>query len=267
MKTAVTCLMTTAFILTGGALAAEPTNFEELKAYVGKVAGTYDTYKMDMTMTANTQGMEINFTGQVIGKGEEVKMDVDMDMMGQIMKMTMITDADNMMHMLIDAAGQKQAMKMDMNVMKEIAEEMGVPESLLNQNAMGNMGNPKMMLDQFGDFYDVTFKGKEKLGDEDVYVVSAVLNEKTIESMSKNPAMAEGVAMAKGMATTVYVSAKDGFVRKTVQGDPEMPTNTMTYSNIELNTEIPDDTFVLQVPDGMQVMDMTEMLKMQLGNL
>lgn len=266
MKTAMIGLMCIGLMLTRGAFAADPTNFEELKDYVAKKAGTYETYRMDLNMSANVQGMDMTYTGKIAGKGKQTKMDMDMDMMGQLMKMSMITDADNVLHMLVDGAGQKQAIKMDLNVLKDLAEEMGVPESMLNQNSMTGVGNPSEMLEQFDEYYDVEFKGKEKLDGEDVYVIGATINEETLKTMASNPTMAQGVAAMK-VGTTVYVSAKDGFVRKTVQGAPDQPTVTMTFTNIELNPSIPDETFVFKAPEGMQVMDMTDMLRAQLGNL
>jgi len=265
MKTTTTCLMILGLIFAGNAFAADPTNFEELKAHVGKTAGTHASYKMDMVMTMNMQGMEMKYTGKLTGKGEKMKMDMDMDMMGQIMKMTMVMGGDNMMHMYMDGMGQKQAMKMNMDVIKEMAEEMGVPESALNQNSMNSLGNPKEMLEQFESFYDVEFKGKQKLGDEDVYVVNAKIKSETVESMSGNPATAQ--ALATMTENALYIGVEDGMIRKLVSGDPAEPAMTQTYSNIEINPDVSDDIFELNLPEGIQVMDLTEMMKAQMGNL
>jgi hypothetical protein len=272
MKSAVTNLMIAGLVFTGSVYAAEPTNFDELKAYVKKANGSYDSYKMDVTISMNMMGAGMTYTGKIAGKGEQLKMDMAMAFFGRTMKMSMIRDADEALYLVADGPGGKEAARLDLNVVKEKAADMGVPETVLIGELVGEIDSLRHLLDELGQVldefdenYDVTFEGKEELDDVEVYVVTAKLNDELVAKESGNLIF----QMLNGMNSpiTVYVGAKDGYVRKTVQGKPERPFGEITIKNLELNSDLPDDTFVFVAPPGTQVQDITEQMISQLGDL
>ena len=193
-----------------GAVAAEPKNIEELKKHFSSVSVenlsfTAD-YAMEMDMSAMGQAGaagEMSMIGKMTAKGEKMRITMKMNMGealgGMVMDMDMAMDENMVMHMRIDMQGMIQAMKMDMNVMKEIAEEMGIPASALNSGnmGMGMMGNPSKILEMYEDMYDLEFLGKETLNDEEVFVIGAAMKSDTLENLTSNPLLAAQAGMFK----------------------------------------------------------------------
>jgi len=258
------------------AFAADTTTVEELKAHFKAVAGEVDTftgdYKISMDMAAAGQpappGMgTMDIGGTLLVRAESMRMDISMEVpMGdQVMVMKMkILKMDGMMNMMMDMNGMIQAMKMDLTVLSELAESLGVPESALNSNDMGMsmMGNPAKMLEKLEETATLTVDGKETLDGEEVYVLSAKPKEEMLESLQKLPVLQQQAGMfTQGMK--VYLGAKDGIMRKMEMGN----FMTMTLGNIDLEAEISDADLELVIPDGIQVIDMTEMLKGMFGNM
>lgn len=280
MRTFSKCLFITLLMIGVGALAAEPSTIAELKKHFESVASERESLICDYSMTmdmasaagaqAGALGMgETEMKGTMTVKGEQMRMDMDMDMsmtigdqsMDMDISMVMVMGDDKVMNMLtnmnIQGIPQVQAMKMDMKIMESLAEEMGVPASSLNSGnmGMGGMTNPAKMLDVYGDMYDLTLKGKETLNGEEVYVIETVLNEETLENFKSSPMLAAQAEMLS-KPSNLYLGAKDGVMRKMTAG-----FMTMEWSNIKFDAEIPEDAFTLDIPEGVMVMDMTEMMK------
>ena len=66
-----------------------------------------------------------------------------------------------------------------------------------------------------------------------------------------------------GKGATIFLGADDGIMRKMEMGE----FMTMTLGNIDLDAEISDADLELVIPDGVQVIDMTEMMKATFGNM
>ncbi|MFP6581247.1 MAG: hypothetical protein VCD00_01685 [Candidatus Hydrogenedentota bacterium] len=258
------------------AYTAEPTTVEELKEHFKTFGPAPDTftadYSMSMNMAATGQPQaaamgEMSMGGTMKVKGETtlMKMKMSMGIEGQGMEMKMdMHQKDNVMTMLIDMGGMTQAMKMDLSVMKELADAMGVPESALNSSnmGMGMMGNPAKMLEQYEQMYSIKLVGKESLNGEDVYVLSATMLDETLENLQKSP-MLQGQTDMYENEVKLYLGAKDGVMRKMEMGD----VMSMTLENIDLGATISDADLELNIPEGIQVIDMTEMMKGMFGNM
>jgi outer membrane lipoprotein-sorting protein len=273
IKSTLVFLMVVAIGFTSNA--AEPKNIEELKALFAsfeKNTGTFTAdYAMTMDMAASGQpgaaGMgEMKTSGDLKVKGDKMHMDMTMKMaMGaesMDINMQMVMGDDQVMTMLVNMQGMVQAIKMDMKVMAEIAEEIGVPASALNSGnmGMGMMANPAKMLDTYEEMYELKLEGKTKLDGEDVYEITAVMNEDILENFSSNPLLAGQAGMFKD-GQKLYLGANDGIMRKMDMGG----IMSMTMSNVDFSTEITDADFELDIPEGTQVMDMTEMMKGMFG--
>lgn len=102
----------------------------------------------------------------------------------------------------------------------------------------------EMTLKQLKEQANLTLLADEKVDGRDCYVIEATM--KAQDPM--NPMAKQKIYFTKDSGTTVKMLAfdKDG---KTVM--------TMDVSDVKLNQEIPADRFVLAIPEGVQVMDMT----------
>lgn len=259
-----------------GGYAAEPTTIEELKAHFTSVSDGKDTftaeYSMEMDMAAAgpaAAGMgDMGMGGDLIVRGDAMRMTMSMSMgegdQAMKMDMDMVMGEDKVMHMVMQMPGMTQAMKMDMSVMEELADTMGIPASALNSGNMGGgmMTNPTKILESMGEMYDLTLGGKETLDGVEVYVVEASIKAETLENLKKNP-MLQGQTEMFDMGQKVYLGAEDGVMRKTVTGD----FMSMTLSNIDFDATIEDSDFVVELPEGVQEIDMTEMMKGMFANM
>ena len=80
--------------------------------------------------------------------------------------------------------------------------------------------------------------------------------DEVIENLKKIPMLQQQAeTFAKG--GKIYLGANDGIMRKMQMSD----FMTMTLDNIDLDAEISDADLELEIPEGIQVMDMTDMMK------
>lgn len=90
--------------------------------------------------------------------------------------------------------------------------------------------------------------GMEVLDGEEVHL---------FEGQSSDPP--KGLAGVELGRIRVWVGVNDGLTRKKVTyNKQEEEVVTETRTNVEINIDIPDSVFVLSLPEGVQVMDMTE---------
>ena len=249
---------------------------EELKAHYGKVAPKITSMTADYSMNMNlakaspeaeAAGMgDMKMGGTFDMLNDAMFMDMSMTMDGQsmVINMDMMMDDAGIMHMLMDMNGMKQAMRMDTKVVKELAAELGVPESSLKLDnmGMGSMLDPSSMLDTYTQTHSLELVGKDKVDGEDVYVVHATINDETLATIKDSPLLAGQEGMME-MKQVVYLGAKDGVMRRLEMGD----FLTMTFSNINLDAGLTKDDISLNIPEGVQVMDLTDIFRTQFGSL
>jgi len=156
--------------------------------------------------------------------------------------------------------GFGQAMKMDMNLLTELADELGVPEAALKADKMGMVLNPSTILETYQDMYDLNLVGKEVLDGEEVYKLEATMNAETLKIIGENPLMVAQMAMLD-KTQTVLIGAKDGIMRQLKQGN----MLTMEFKNIHIDSGLTKDDMNIEIPADVQVMDLSEMMKAQFG--
>lgn len=254
--------------------AADPTNIAELKEHFSAYNNADIQFSADYTMAMDmaeagqpqAAGMgTMTMGGDMKVKGDVARMTMSMSMPAgdQTMEMKVDMHMDGtMMTMMMDMGGNSQAMKMDLEVMAELADDLGVPESALNSGnmGMGAMANPAKMLEQYEEMYNLALDGKETLNGEEVYVITAQIKEDVLENFAQNPMLQMQVDMFKN-ASKLYLGANDGIMRKMTMGD----FMSMTLSNLDFETPVTDADLALPIPEGMQVMDMTQMMKGMFG--
>lgn len=248
--------------------AAEPTTLEEVSADIMAKSKKLNTYATDFEATMNMGGMMMSFGGTMQGKAKMMRTTTTIDMMQQKIAMTMILDAANIMWMDMDMMGAKQVMKMDMTKMTAAQEEMMgmVPGGLGGLGGPGSMqGDPRETLDQMKKSMDVTYTGKEKLGDEDVYVFNATMKPEILAQISEG-ADADAAAMGMNIAdmmsgTRMKFGVADGFPRSMEMMDKAGTVwMTQTYKNPKFNEPLEDALFTYTPAEGVMVMDLTEAL-------
>ena len=103
----------------------------------------------------------------------------------------------------------------------------------------------------------VVFVGREMLEGEEVYVLEG--------PPPGGLAAMTGVEFGK---TTLWIAVEDGLVRKqqtlNVQGEVVM---SQVRTDVEVNVDLPDSLFTFTPPEDVQVMDMTEMVIKQVGQM
>lgn len=138
-------------------------------------------------------------------------------------KSTMLAVCDgDIIHVLTENAGQKMVMKQNVNAMPS-------PDPMTMIKTLQKTQELKVMPD-------------ESVDGQAVYVLQAVPKE----------------AAGGAGKSLVYVAKNTGMVVKMVMYGPDgKPTSTTTYENVKLNADVPAEQFKFEVPEGVQVMDMT----------
>ncbi len=263
------CRLAAAFLLTLAAVPtvhAEPQTYEELTEALAPVLENLETYSSDVTMAMNMGSMTMNFAGTMRGKGAKSESSFTFDMMGQTMTVRGIADGTGVMWMDMDMMGERMVMKMDIDAMAEMSNEMmGNPMSPMMGG--GASQDPRKFIEQSNQMFALAPAGIQELDGTSVYVVAGNLRDEFYDAA--NAAGGDGETnefadMFTGMmsGTRLYVGVEDGFPRKMeMLGQDGTPTMTMTYNNVVINEPLDDELFVYSPPDGVQVMDMTEMLQ------
>jgi outer membrane lipoprotein-sorting protein len=125
--------------------------------------------------------------------------------------------------------------------------------------------DPRTMLKQMAQTFNLTYVGKEDLDGESVYVLDGKLKDELAAKFeevgaNQNP-FAQGMGMAGDMMTSVRMKfgVKDGFVRtQEMLNESGEPWMTMKYENTKLNGSIDDSVFIYTPPPDVVVMDMSE---------
>lgn len=263
-------LLTLSLLFSAFSHATEPTTLEEVKAHFNATSQSIESLHADFFMTTTlpastpeTPSMgDITTTGTFKMLGESMRMAVDMEMRVGVnsmsIQMDMALSSSGLLQMLMDINATPQAMKMDMNVVKEFAQELGVPESALQSTTMG-MGmipDPIKLLNTFDTLYTLKLIGKETLGDTEVFVVEAILKSDVLDTMKSIPKLAQGVRLLEE-TQTLYLGTQDGILRKLTIGG----LMTLTFSNVQTNIPVSEAEMHLAIPEGIQVIDLTALVK------
>lgn len=242
-----------------------PKTTEEVLKDIGDKMAKLDTYTADLNMAIAMGAMNMNFGGSVQGKDKQMVMDMDFDVMNQKMKMKSILGKDGIMWMDMDMMGMRQVMKMDIAQAAEMQEKMmpGMPAGIGGMG--GQQADPRKAAETYGKMFKLEYKGTEKLSEENVYVLEGKLSDEMAEQFKSMPANGMDIG-AMMNAARVKFGVKDGFQRSLEMLDKDGKAwMTQTYSNIKLNGPIDDAIFTYTPPDGVQVMDMTEMVQNMQG--
>jgi len=260
MRTTRSLLVLASLAIVCAACSREPKTTEEVLKDIGAKSAKIQTYAADYDIAMNMGGMAMNLGGDIKGKDKLMAMTMNINMMGQQIAMKMITDNTGMTWMDMDMMGQKQVMKMDMTQAQQMQQQMmpGMPSGM-----GGPQNDPRKAAEQHSQMFDLSYTGKEKHGDEDVYVLAGKLKDTAKSSLAAGPAgnAAAGIDVSSMMSSArLKIGVKDGFPRSAeILGNDDKPWMTQTYKNVKLNASLDDAQFSYTPPAGVQVMDMSEM--------
>ncbi len=186
-----------------------------------------------MVMTTTMPGMSMKMEGpyEFMSKDDKQMFRMETKMQQAFGDTKMETSAlyvcdGDTMFMLTDSMGQKSCMKM-----KPDASQMQSPAS-------------ENMFQTLGEQMELSVGANEKVDDKDAYVVIG---------KPKAQASMPGVTQTK-----LYFDQKTGMMVKMVGlGADGGTVMEMTYKDVKLNPTIAADRFKFEVPEGVQVMDMT----------
>jgi peroxiredoxin len=190
-------------------------------------------------------------------------------MMGQKISTRTIIDSAGIGWVEMDMMGAKQVMKMDMDAMMEMSNDM-MGGAFSGMMGGGAPQDPRNMIGQMNTMYALSNAGTQDLDGTEVYVIGGNIRPEVHEQMD---AAADGAdtgvdgfdaSSMLGMMDSVrlYVATADGFPRKMeMLGADGTPWMTQTYRNVVLNAPMDDSEFAYTPADGVSVTDMNEMME------
>ena len=229
---------------------------QEIMDFSAAKSSDYKTWSADYTQTMNMMGTQMNMSGKMIQKQpRKIWLQMDMPMMGQQSKMTMVMGADGILWQAMDMGPQRQIMKIDMNkIASNSTGQAGSPVDPLGQM------DPSKQWAASQKMFDYTVAKQQQVDGQAMYVMegrwkkAALTNQQTV------------IAAAMIGSSKVFIGQKDGFLHRMEQFD-KSGTNllmAMEFKNLKFNAEVADSTFDYQPPPDAPVMDMTPMVEMQM---
>jgi len=214
---------------------------EKLDALEKEIAAKWEkvesmTAKMDMSMQMDQGAMKMDHTMKAtlefLRKGEK-----------------MLSRMEGEMEMIMDMGGQKNTMKTpilmvsDGEIAHTLVEQMG-QKTCVKSKADENSLTGAEMLKSMREQYDLTVADDEEVGGEKCWVVHA--------KPKKAAAPGQPVKVA------FYFRQKDAATLQMLGYDAsDKKVMTTTYSDIKFNEKLDPKRFEFEVPEGVQVMDMT----------
>ena len=248
------CLCTIAFASAADAQGLKTA--QEIMDFSTAKSSDYKTWSADYTQTMSLMGSQMNVNGRMIQKQpRKMWMQMDMPMMGQQGKMTMVMGADGILWQVMDMGPQHQIMKIDMNkISSNTTGQAGAQIDPIEQM------DPSKQWAASRKMFDFTVAKSQQIDGQPMYVMQGRWKQAALTNVQ--------TAMAAAMigSSRAFIGQKDGFLHRMEQFD-KSGTNlvmAMEFKNLKFNDEVPDSTFAYQPPADAKVMDMTSMVEMQM---
>lgn len=256
-----TLALVPAFVLGATAVAEDLTIDEVREAIKAKPFPT--KYKADMAVNVFAGGMDIVMTGTMAYDLPRMKMVSEMDMGAQTMNTTVAIDADGMQWIENRMGpGMTQIMKMDTSVLEDTMGALpGMPQ--MASGGMSFQPGPEMW-DQMFESMDMTYDGMETVDGDETYVLSGKYRKEFLDQLGASQQM-QDMGMDE-MTMTMYVRTADAFpVRMNMTNDDGDFATEVLMTNIEIDPDFAEGDLEYSPPEGAPVMDLTEMMREQLG--
>lgn len=232
---------------------------EKLATYYTESAPYTLVYAMEMAMDQQGTKLAIIASGDILYAGADrmrtnIDMEMSMDLLPEPMKMSMTmvhdgefiwTEMDNPM------AGGKQVMKMSAEAAKDMQAQAGFGGGFSSEQL-----DPAAQAKMLAEMMDLAVTSIEG----GTVRLEGAMTEEFKEKMGAGAAIFGENGMGKVILT---LDEKTGAMRKMVMGDVANPLITMNYEDMKLIPagDLPADAFSYTPPDGVQVQDMSQMMK------
>ncbi len=219
----------------GGLIRAEETT-EQVVAKLKAKAGAVKTVRADLEMTMSIMGQTVKMDGKaLIATPDKMHMTMAMNLGAMKMDQTIVSDGATVWTY---QPTLKLAHKIDA---AKVAAETGIEQAGQQTN---DLTKPLAGLAP----ESVKLLQTEKTDGGEVFVFEGVPALPKMPQVPFKPAKMQ-----------VSVGAEDGLLRKSVMFDADgKEMMSQAYTNVEVNVDIPEDTFQFTPPEGVQVTDMTE---------
>jgi outer membrane lipoprotein-sorting protein len=238
------------------AIAQELKTASEIIAFSSSKIAAYKTWSADYTQNLGLPGGAITINARMIEKlPRKMWLQLDMPMVGQKGKMTMVLGDDGILWRIMETGTQPQIVKLDVTrILSNAANLAGGKFDPLDRV------DPTRRWEATKDLYDFQMVNPQPADGQSVYVMEGLLK---ASAVTNQQVAAEVSRVGK---VRVSIGQGDGFLRRLEQYD-QTSTNlimAMEFKNLKLNLDVPDATFVYRPPADAQVTDTTPMMEMQL---
>jgi len=231
---------------------------EEALELLSNNATEVESWALDYLMLMNAQGMAVPTEGRMEVLGNRVRNEMSVDVMGQNMTMTAITDETGVTWTESNIFGQKMVMKAD----AAGGGGLGGMSPAANEALI----DPRRVNSLIREHEGVVFLGREELEGTEVLSFEMELDTALREEIDATGQLAQlGIQPEKLQA---MIGVADGFPRLWQLVDAAgQPLVSVMYRNVELNPELSPDRFEYAPAEGENVMDLSQLAEGLMSDL
>jgi outer membrane lipoprotein-sorting protein/peroxiredoxin len=236
---------------------AEAEGLEEALAEISNNTEEIKTWASDYVMLMTIQGMPTTTDGRMEVRGNLMRNEMSMNVMGQAMSMLTVLDPEGMTWVETHALGQRIVMKMDM---RELAGAGGAAAGLGAMNPLQGETSvdPGQLVRMLSEQPDVVYVGRQEVEGVEVLGFEMPFGDELGQMFDPMGQWEEAGLTPERLQ--ILISPADGFPRLWQVVDPAgKALVSMIYKDVQINPELPDGRFAYTPPEGAQVMDMTAM--------
>lgn len=236
---------------------AQETREEALELLSGNVS-ELESWALDYLMLMNAQGMAVPTEGRMEVLGGRVRNEMSVDVMGQNMTLTAITDETGVTWTESNIFGQKMVMKADASG--------GGPLAGMSPSANEALIDPRRVNSLIRENEGAVFLGREELEGTEVLSFEMDLDPALREEIDASGQLAQlGLQPEKLQA---MIGIADGFPRLWQLLDAGgQPLVSVMYRNVEINPELDPERFTYEPAADANVMDLSSLAEGLLSNL
>lgn len=255
MKRCILAFASFSVTLAGPAHAAEPQTIDEVVAAIGEAVASIETWSTVMETTIKRDGMSLDVSGTMQGKGKQFLSELSLKLPTRAMKARIIIAVDEIQWIDMDIMGHQQIVKMTGSARQYIDGGSGgisIPGLGVSR---GTSHDPTMLLEVFRVWYDLELASVESVEGTKVYVIGGSIKEGLAEQGAARGSKAFTSAMVGKIK--LLIGVEDGFARSVEMRDlAGTPIRATRYQNIQLNEAIDDSVFEYAPPEGLRVINL-----------
>ncbi|NOZ63948.1 MAG: outer membrane lipoprotein carrier protein LolA [Caldiserica bacterium] len=199
------------------------------------------SYRADLSSEGKVEGSVLKVSGNIIfreGKGLKLTGDIDWGKRGKSTQTVLVTPAE----FIIYNSLIKRGTRIDLD---KIKAKMGKSFDAINPMVRFDLRNPFVLLGI--DRKSLKLEGEGEVDGRKAYIFSAVFR--------SNPALG---MKSKPYSGKLWVDKATGILLKMSIVEKGKEIYQITYTNIQINADIPDQEFTFSPPAGAKMVDITK---------